>query len=277
MNNPDFITLTGAKITKKESAKHIPSHVQADTLFTFTTKLDYLLQTLSCKYVAPRYCDEDISYLKIGKKKMSFPMKCFCDINMHRLDEHLSWYGHYGLAFAKEWGMHKNIQPIQYINPESLLCKDFSATFKAALKVNPEKQTSAERTLKNFLLHQLMFYKPYSGKFRNRNTQKITAKCYMDECEWRFVPDVSVENYQQVYFDNRIPPADVLRDFNGALAQLPSVSLSFEYSDLKYVIVKTIADFTEFITTIESWNLPQNIEHELISKVLVWETSKGDF
>ena len=29
-------------------------------------------------------------------------MKCFCDINMHKLDEHLSWYGYYGIGLTKE-------------------------------------------------------------------------------------------------------------------------------------------------------------------------------
>ena len=63
--------------------------------------------------ISPRYCVEDISYLKIPKlKRIAFPMKCFCDINMHRLDVHLGWYGYYGLAFSKEWGMSRGIQPI---------------------------------------------------------------------------------------------------------------------------------------------------------------------
>lgn len=30
-------------------------------------------------------------------------MKCFCDINLHRIGMHLDWYGYYGLAFEKNW------------------------------------------------------------------------------------------------------------------------------------------------------------------------------
>ena len=56
--------------------------------------------------LSPRYCEEDIRYLKISNlKRMAYPMKCFCDINIHKLTEHLDWYGYYGLAFSKEWGM----------------------------------------------------------------------------------------------------------------------------------------------------------------------------
>ena len=64
---------------KKAKNEHIPSTVQADTLFTFTSHVDYLITTLKNAMVSPRYCVEDLSYLKIqGIKKMAFPMKCAC-------------------------------------------------------------------------------------------------------------------------------------------------------------------------------------------------------
>ena len=80
---------------------HVPSEIQADTLFTFMRQLDFLLPIIRTAMISPRYCEEDISYLGIeGFKRMAYPMKCFCDINMHRLETHLSWYGYYGIAFS---------------------------------------------------------------------------------------------------------------------------------------------------------------------------------
>lgn len=39
--------------------------------------------------ISPRYCSEDIEYLKIdGIKKMAYPMRCFCDISLPTLDEY---------------------------------------------------------------------------------------------------------------------------------------------------------------------------------------------
>ena len=84
----------------EQSETHIPSKVQADTLFTFTSEPEFLIEYIKLKMIAPRYCEEDVEYLSIpGIKKMAYPMKCFCDINLHKIDEHLSWYGYYGLAF----------------------------------------------------------------------------------------------------------------------------------------------------------------------------------
>lgn len=53
----------------RQSDKHIPSTIQADTLFTFTTELKYLLPTIKNRMISPRYCEEDIRYLKIPKIK----------------------------------------------------------------------------------------------------------------------------------------------------------------------------------------------------------------
>lgn len=105
-SSSDKLQLGKVQPRKSNEKKHIPSKVQADTLFTFTTQLEYLIKTIENRMVSPRYCEEDLHYLKIrGLKKIAYPMKCFCDINMHKLEDHLSWYGYYGLAFSKEWGM----------------------------------------------------------------------------------------------------------------------------------------------------------------------------
>ena len=40
--------------------------------------------------------------------------------------------------------------------------------------------------------------------FENRNTGEITHKCFTDECEWRYILDVTRNGFQQVYFDNDI-------------------------------------------------------------------------
>lgn len=277
-NDVKCMHLGKAKQTNVKPKQHVPSTVQADTLFTFTSHVDYLITTIKNGMISPRYCVEDLRYLKIkGIKKMAFPMNCFCDINMHKLEDHLSWYGYYGLAFSKEWGMNRKIQPIQYINPDSELRKDFTSAFSAALKADSTKQTAAQRKMKNFLLHQLMYYKPYSGMFENRNTKKRTLKCFTDECEWRHIPDVTAAGFQPVYYDQNIINAGGLVEMSNAMSGIPEISLEFDYSDVKYIIVKDHSDFIKLTSAITDLCLDEASEHELISKILVWENSKGDF
>ena len=263
---------------KKEFTKdeHVPSKVQADTLFNFVSKFDYLLPYLKNKMISPRYCVEDLEYLELEKiQKMAYPMKCFCDINMHRLEEHLYWYGYYGVAFSKEWGMHQGIQPVQYINQEAQLKKDFSEAFSVALQQEPSK---AEKEMKSYMLHQLMYYKPYSGTFKNRNTGEITHKCFTDECEWRYIPDVTRKGFRQVYFDNDIVNSGGLEEYiSDSMEGIKEISLNFDYSDLKYVILKTRRDFNNLRGEMKSMNLSEQEKLEIVSKVIIWEESEGDF
>lgn len=272
------ISLGKMQSKEAESKQHTPSTIQADTLFTFTPKLDFLMPYIKNKMISPRYCVEDIRYLKIPKlKKIAFPMKCFCDINLHRLDVHLGWYGYYGLAFSKEWGMSKGIQPVQYINQGSELRKDFSSAFAAALKMPISKQHSAQHKMQNYLLHELMYYKPYDGKMENRNTGKIETKCFTDECEWRFIPDVTKAGFEPAFYDKTIVNAGVLDEVSNSMSGIAEISLTFEYSDVKHIIVKNKADFEKIVQTVLDLDINKMERYELISKIIIWDNLRRDF
>lgn len=259
------------------SSVHTPSFIQADTLFTFTSQLDFLIPYIRDSCLYPRFCDEDISYLEIPDiKKIYIPMKCFCDINLHRISQHLDWYGYFGLAFSKEWGMRKGIQPIQYINPYSELRKDFTSLFSKALQSDYFPNNELENQLKDYMLHELMYYKPYEGNMKNRRTKETERKCFTDECEWRFIPNLSGTGFSQIYYDPNIN-ADIINDISNSLENLPQTALHFEYSDLKYIIIEDISDFVRLVEVIDSINEKKTVKDELISKIIIWKKSKGDF
>lgn len=278
MGNKTIVSVGKASAKSEKASKHTPSKIQADTLFNFTTELDHIITYITNKMVSPRYCEEDIRYLKIPHlKKIAYPMKCFCDINLHRIEEHLQWYGYYGLAFTKAWGMQKQIQPIQYINPDSELRKDFTKAFSAALKSDARKESKTQSKMENFLLHEMMYYKPYEGKMKNRNTGKIKKKCFTDECEWRYIPDVTRAGFMQVYFNEDILNAGGLNDISNSMSGIREISLNFDYADLKYIIVKTLSDFEILTEVIMTLGLDKLEEYQLISKVIIWDSAKGDF
>lgn len=279
MDEKDVISFGKAQPNiEEDNYTHTPSQIQADTLFTFTSHLEYLIPIITNKMISPRYCTEDITYLNIPNlKRIAFPMKCFCDINLHKLEIHLEWYGYYGLAFSKEWGMKKGIQPIQYINPSSELCKDFSIAFSSALQSDPEKETEAEQNMKNFLLHELMYYKPYEGMMKKRTTGIEEKKCFTDECEWRFVPDVTAAQYEQAYYNETILNAGSLMDISNSMSGNRDISLCFEYQDVKYIIVKSISDHEKLVTEIDGLDIEKSVKYQLISKIIIWDNSRGDF
>lgn len=261
--------------------KHVSSTTQADTLFSFTKKREYLIETLKNQMLSPRYNTENVEYLSVESlKSITFPMKCFCDINLHKISLHLDWYGYYGIAFPKEWGIKNHIQPIHYINARSALAEDLSIAFSKAIKLESVEQTDFEKESKNYLLHQLMYSKPYSGLAKRTDEngkEKEENKCFTDESEWRFIPNVVPENYPQVIVNEGHLHPSALVSMSNSMSGNANVSLAFDYSDIKYIFINEDADFEPIIETINTFQIEEKEKQRLISKIIVWESSRGDF
>lgn len=258
---------------EKKDIPYVAPSQTADTLFNFVKERKFLEDAIRSKKLSARYCKENIEYLHLGIKEIAFPMKCFCDINMHKLEEHLSWYGYYGIAFSKKWGMEQGIQPLQYINPESELCKEYGLAFKDALRNNDKEY----QKLRDYIALQLMYLKPYSGPFKNRITGRPQNKCFTDECEWRFVADVTALEMEEIITDPIKMAEGVLLLMSNSLNGREEASLSFEYKDIKYIILEDISDYNAFLEFIENLDIENEYKNLLISKLLVWSEAKGDF
>ena len=258
---------------EKKDIPYVAPCQTADTLFNFVKERKFLEDAIRSKKLSARYCKENIEYLHLGIKEIAFPMKCFCDINMHKLEEHLSWYGYYGIAFSKKWGMEQGIQPLQYINPESELCKEYGLAFKDALRNNDKEY----QKLRDYIALQLMYLKPYSGPFKNRITGRPQNKCFTDECEWRFVADVTALEMEEIITDPIKMAEGVLLLMSNSLNGREEASLSFENKDIKYIILEDISDYNAFLEFIENLDIENEYKKLLISKLLVWSEAKGDF
>ncbi|HJC48748.1 MAG TPA: hypothetical protein IAA04_11940 [Candidatus Lachnoclostridium pullistercoris] len=259
---------------EKKDYDYIAPSQTADTLFSFVKEIRFLEQIIKNKKISARYCKENIEYLGLGIKEIAFPMKCFCDINMHRLGEHLWWYGYYGIAFSKKWGMAHGIQPLQYINVKSDLCKDFGMAFQCALKSNDKEHEA----LRDYLALQLMYLKPYSGIFKNRNTGEEKIKCFTDECEWRFVAKVSALGMDEIITNPARMSDGALTLMSNSLDGKNESSICFEYEDIKYIILEDMPAYHTFLSFINDSEEIEDIHKQrLISKILVWSEAKGDF
>ena len=255
------------------SERHVSSVVMPDTLYYFTTDLKWLLDILQYKMLSPRYCEEDISYLGIRKpSKIAIPMRCFCDIGMSKLSYHMEWYGDYGIAFEKAWGKAHGLQPLQYINKDSALKLDMALSFRTAMGQVGKNLTKAETVYRNFILHELMYYKPYQGKMENRRTKKTETKCLADECEWRYVPKVSSIGMPQVLINN----FGKLTDLSNSLNHREEIALKFEYSEIKHIIIKDLMEYEKVIQEIEKWGLDDIDRYTILSRIIVWNETRGD-
>lgn len=264
----DNIQQIDFNINEAYEDNYTPPIQSADTLFHFVERLEYLLPIIERLALVPRYCTEDTAYLKIGIRQIAYPMLCFCDINLHKMQEHIRFYGGngYGIAFAKKWGIRNSIQPIQYITPSSPLINDFTEAFKFSLS------SDTNDAAQNFLLTQMLYLKPIQGTMDRNNTSVL--KNFTDECEWRFIPDLRSTDFPRVIHEKDLFSKQT---WNKALETDNKCWLKFQPDDIKYIILKSRDDFDMLIDLLNSKNLEQNIVNTLISKTIIWQETKGDF
>lgn len=256
-----------AETATLENSIYTPSIQSANTLFHFIEELGYLISILKREAVVPRYCVESVDYLKIAYKSIAYPMLCFCDINLHKIENHISLYGGYGIAFSKEWGIRKGIQPIQYVNERSYLCKDFSKAFKMALN------SSYTDEAQNYLLSQMYFLKPIEGNMKRKGVDK--HKNFTDECEWRYVPEVEKLDLPVVLKDSEIVQKDT---FNVALLYAKETWLKFTVDDIKYLIIKNGDDLDRLLEIILKKSELNPVDQlKLSTKIIVWDEVREDF
>jgi hypothetical protein len=160
-----------------------------------------------------------------------------------------------------------------------MLSKDFSDVFNQILNDSSTENNDLDNMMKSFMLHELMYYKPYEGNMKRRvdDEDKIEGKCFTDECEWRYVPDLSDTEFEQIYYDPNIMNAGIIKDISNSLTEVEGIALKYDYSDLKYIIIKTTDDFVKLVSVIDKLKIDDNTRNELISKIIIWDKSKEDF
>ena len=260
------ISQVSLEVKKREEEIYTPPKQSANTLFRFFKKPDYLFDSIEKQAMFPRYYGENIEYLNIGFHQIAYPMICFCDITVHRLEEHMDLYGNYGIAFSKTWGIKKGIQPLQYVNKHSILCQDFSDAFNTSME--EEKEDSAT----DFLLTQMYYMKPIEGTMPRDG--KSIKKNFTDECEWRYIPRVSLIDLPQVVTESDIAAIDVL---NRTICENDSAWLKFDFNDIKYIILQTDQDFEKLCEVLDRVVEDDSIRRKLISKLIIWDEAKEDF
>jgi hypothetical protein len=274
----DRIILSDAQsIKRSDDNKHqkplIPTIQHANALFNFMAKYEFLEVALSKKALFPRYNKEEFKDIlhKDNSFQLYIPMKCFCDISLHMLNNHVYWYGPYAIAFSKEFCIDNKCQPMQYINPSSDVNKAFAKAFNFALK------DSVKRNIKyrNELLSCLMYMKTMQGKQQPYAADKEEGRNFMDDCEWRYIPDL--KEMDQVYFAGQNSlTRSTTNLLNDTLQRTEEGAFRFEYKNIKYLIVKSDDDFIRlknFILGLEDCDEKAH----LLSSVIVWDKWKGDF
>lgn len=255
--------------------KNLKTEQSANTIFNFMQEAKFLYKILLENAITPRYNFEIIDYLKIFFKKIAFPMTCFCDINLHKIKLHTATYGEYGIAFNKDWGINNKIQPIHYVNINSLLIEDFNKAYNDAEKIDIPENIYVEQ-LSDYMLSHLLYMKPLNGYMLKKSGERY--KNFQDESEWRYIPNFSCTNVDLdlIYSENTTQAQ--LDEYNLALNIVDECKLKFSYKDIKYLVVPNEEERTNLIKFIMSLkeSKDENEKYQLISKIIVLSELEED-
>jgi hypothetical protein len=252
------------KLPVKETKPPVPKlseTLSSGALFTFTTKMDYLISMLE-DGIRPRYIFERIP---VPNKTWYYTVaaKCFCDIPLGKIKSHLNWFGNYGLGINMQFLKEKGVSPIIYIHSRSHWIID-----------NLKKGGLSE--LCNY--PTLPFLKRYKGDDYKREDDgsyiRKNRKFY-DEREWRYVSK-----------NNNLETGDNFKLIKDGLEHIRRINISTPYTDssiiispniVEYIIISSPNEFKELKKRLRGI-YPNDDDYELmLSKILIANRIIRDF
>jgi len=237
---------------------------RSHTFFHFTKEIDTLKSILKNGFWT-RYCQEDFEWYNPEINSICYPMVCFCDIPLSRIDEHIDFYGNYGLGLTKKWGFSNELNPVIYLSNKPLK-KSLLTLFSQ--NQNQEYYPNSASDINSIL----SFIKPVKGNIKKEG--KSIEKDFYQENEWRYIPSspkiqmwISKEDFENEEIKNK---------FNKSAQE--HGSLKFHPNDIKYIFVKSDLDIPNIIDFIQSTfsNYSDNELKILISRIVSLESLNAD-
>ncbi len=245
--------------------------ISSSSVFHFTRTKRALKGILKHNFKVS-YCLEALRYKKTHREN-AFPMVSFCDIPLSQVKEHIGKYGSYGIGLTKKWATRQQLNPVQYVASGSR----YALAMEALLyKIRPKKPTPWENlTEEQRAVFSIVAYlKNYEGDLK-RNGKTICDYRFYDEREWRYVPEREGRFPVAIQGDRYQTPQQKEK-MNQKLSDL---RLTFEPSDIKYIIVKSEEDISEFVEAIRNSNGKSYTQREterLTTRIITTEQIKSD-
>lgn len=281
---------------KLSDEEYFPSKLSANALFNFMKEYDYLERAINKMAFSPRYYSENVEYLQLKYngtrlKEWFIPMTCFCDIPLHQISMHAEGidgggYGKFGIALHKKFGIDKGIQPIQYLNSNSVYTKELTKAINTLLSEKPNLGDEIYFSMSEHLFEQIRLIKPFSGpmkkKIDGRENYGEIKKNFHDEHEWRYLPKIEIDEAPLMLVDRDDILLEISKNYyTESIEKTKEGLLHFKESDIKYIFVDSELNRDRLIRFIRSKTsgkrLLKSEKDILISKIMVYDDLKEDW
>ncbi|HEM6017818.1 abortive phage resistance protein AbiGI [Streptococcus suis] len=283
---------------ERDDFEVIQSKITANALFNFMREYSYLEKAILNMAICPRYYPEDISYLnlKYNSKDLTewyIPMTCFCDIPLHQISYHAEGnsillndkgYGKFSIAFHKEFGIRKGIQPIHYLNTSSVQVEELTAALNILINKDSDYSEDGD-ILMNFIFEYIRMIKPYTGKMKRRDRDNNVIeikKNFQDEHEWRYIPKLNPRELPLMLIEEEeIRAEEINKIYTDSILQTRDGVLKFDVDDIRYIFVDTVQNRNRLIQFIRGKRKGRRLSSQekdiLISKIMVYDELKEDW
>lgn len=184
-----------------------------------------------------KYCVERL-VLGLGESNAAHPMISFCDIPLSDSKQHYDAYGKYGIGLTKDWAVQNGINPVLYIDHNSL----FAESMLGLILERRKKDTNLTPTQKSLILKIKAYAKNYSGHLKRKGVDNKNYKFY-DEREWRLVPKPSQMNSASFSVD----VATYNKDKNKYNESMADCRITFTSKDISYIIVEKTSEIPKIL------------------------------
>lgn len=211
--------------------------ISTNSIIHYTNSFDIITSILRDGFRI-KYCSE---ILRLGKNRQSraaHPMVSFCDIPLSDSKQHFEAYGKYGIGLSKEWAVKNGVNPVIYIDSQSLI----SESIYELIRERRDKKSNLTEKQKREILQIKSYAKNYSGPLKRGEIDTPDYKFY-DEREWRLVPDKDTLNNQK--FSIGLKYYEKAKDkYN---KNISSCRLKFNANDISYIIVNQTSEIPKMI------------------------------
>ena len=192
------------------------------------TRKEAFFEILKSKKLCVSYSQEEI----MPKLRLAFPMICLCDLPLSEFASNNWTYGEYAIGFKRDWAIRNGFNPVCYYHHQSNLMQRMYTLVRDAI-------SESLSGVMNMAIYFLSYYKPIEGQLITSKREYKNYRFY-DEREYRMVPYFSQLGGSQQMLS--MEEYASYKEAHGGNSLLDDISIEFDYSDIKYLIVKSDAN-----------------------------------